>query len=521
MAQAFVLLLIFSHCLCIGRAFGCSLLTPTNISCANYKRKEYPLRAYCAGTRKDNAFWASSEQPFAKALPSEYNDDVIFFQNTFAQVTELVVKKRRDKRYREKCLNAYARIEDGSSDRYWYEVQRKWRFGAIAHEKRIGLQAPKSQCFTQIEFDTPKSRSVMRRMSDLNEAFLVIGKKVAEAARKRGSLTSFFERQIACWKGVVSTMSAPWKTNALQCMVRRAAGYRRPGSGKFNLGMTVTNAPIDEPRPEKQRHYLSETWTYDEASDTVRAVPLPSFVRGDLNGLRNETTTALFTWGGTVKMSFFINIPPQQGPAMRRINEATSHLQDIIHDDITPSNVAILIFPALLALVPVSSFELPSFEDKLNRFVFYSAVTDVVATLPLFIKGVELLVLANKQHTRCTAWAVGVEGDGVAVIEMWCADCVHPSFFQKYGAVFIVIAFLFTVLGIVLEILAFLWVRQKRWHKQRFASKWWERAGVTGDLCTEYECCSSRFVGTTPTRAAIVNSRNAYFSSRRNLGRYS
>ncbi len=489
MAQALASV-IFLQCMCIGLTFDCLPLTPTNISCANFKRLKNPLRAYCQGTRWDNAFWASSEQPFANALSSEYKDEVKFFQDTFAQVTQLVVKKRRDRYLREKCNSAYGRLEDGSSNRNWYDVQRKWRFATIAHEKRIGLEAPKSQCFTQIEFDTSKARSIMQQMRELNEVFQLTGKRVAEFARMKGSLANFFERQICCWKKVVSPMSTNLTTNALRCSVMRSAGYRRSANGKFNLGITLTNAPIEEPRPEKQRHYLSETWSYEEKSDTVRAVPLPSFVRGDVNGLRNDTTTALFTWGGTVKMSFFINIPPQQDPAMRRVNEATSHLQDSVQDGVTASNVAILIFPALLALVPISSFELPSLEDKLNRVVLYSAVTDVLAALPLLIKAVELLVLATRKHTRCTAWAMGVEGDGVAVIEMWCADCVHHSFFQKSGAVFIVIAFVFMMLAIVLEILAFQWVRWKRWNRQRMTLNWWERAGITGDLCSEYECCS-------------------------------
>ncbi len=510
-------LLIFLLFVCIGHADDCSPLTPTNISCADFKRKENPLRAYCKGTRRENAFWASSEQPFANALPNEYTNEVRFFQSTYAEVTELVVKRRRDRNMRKKCADDYEKLEDGSSNPNWYDVQRSWRYGTLVHEERIGLQAPKSQCFTQIEFDTSKSRSIMQRMRKLNEGLQVMAKKVADSARRTRSLTSFFERQIACWKDVVAPMSANSTANALKCSVMSSAGARRFANGKFNLKISVTNAPINEPRPEKQRHYFAETWTYDERSDAVRAVTIPSFTRGEVNGLRNDTTTGLFTWGGTVKMSYFINIPPQHDPATRRINEETSHLQDTIHEDITVSNVAILILPALFAMIPISSFELPTLEDELNRVVFYSAVTDVVATLPLFIKGVELLVLATRRHTRCTAWAMGAEGDGLAVVEMWCADCVHHAFFESYGAAFIAIAFIFMVLGIFLEIQAFLWVRQKRWHRKRIASKWWERAGITGDLCTEYDCCCLQCAAVC---SSTVNSRIAYFSYRRNLGTY-
>ncbi len=520
MAQALISLLIFLQSGCIGHGSDCSSLSPTNISCAKFKNKENPIRAYCRGTRHDNAFWASSKQPFANALPNEYKDEIKFFQSTYAQVPELVLKRRRDQNIREKCYDCYEKLEDSTFDPSWYDVQRNWRNAAIVFEGRIGLQAPKSQCFTQIQFNTSKSRSIMQRMRRLNEAFLVSGKNVAESAQKKRSLISFFERQIACWKDVVSTMSANSTTNALQCSVMRSAGYRRSANGKFNVGIILTNAPINEPLPEKQRHYFTETWTYDKENNTVRAVPIPSYIRGDVNGLRNDTTTALFTWGGTVQMSYFINMQPQHDPATRRINEATRHLQDSIHDGVTASNIAILLFPALLAMIPISSFEFPSLEGKLNRVVFYSAVTDVVATLPLLIKGVELLVLATRRHTICTAWAMGVEGDGVAVIEMWCADCVHHSFFQKYGAVFIVTAFVLMVLGIVLEILTFQWVRRKRWHRKRIASNWWERAGITGDLCSEYECCASQRASTIPSFSTTVTSRNAYFSYRRNIGRY-
>ncbi len=520
MAQILFALLIFLEFSCSGRAFNCLPLTPTNISCANYKHSANPLRAYCEGTRGGHVFWASSEQPLANALPSEYKGEVKFFQTIYAHVSDLVVKKRRDRHLREKCSSAYGRIGDRSLNQNWNKVQRIWRYAVMIHEMRLGLREPKSQCFTQVDFNTTKSRSIMQRMRKLNEVSRLVGERVAESARKKGNLASFFERQIGCWKSVVAPISTNSTTNALQCSVMRTAGFRRAGSRKFYLGISVTNAPIGEPRREKQRHHLAEIWTYDEKSDIIRAIPIPSFIRGDVNGLRNDTTTALYTWGGAAKMSYFMNIPAQHDPAMRRINEATSHLQDSIHDGITASNIAILTFPALLALIPISSFEFPALEDKLNRVLLYSAATDLVATLPLFIKGVELLVLATRRHTRCKAWTMGVEGDGVAVIEMWCADCVHHLFFQKCGTVFIVIALVFMVLGIVLETLTFLWVRRKRWHKKRVASKWWERAGISGDLCTEYECCCFQYAGTTPLCSITVNSRNAYFSHRRNLSKY-
>ena len=518
MARALASLLLISACMCMVRALECLPLRPTNISCDKVNRLGNSLQAYCRGTRFDNAFWASSQQPFASALPREYNAEVDFFQKTFAQTAELAMRKRHTRYLRGKCDSAYGRLEDGSTNRNWYATQVRWRDAAIRHQARIGLPEPDSICFTRIQYGVSKSRAILARMAKLNEAFQVTGKKLVESARKKVKLASFFDRQIGCWKHVVSPMRGTARTNALQCTVMHTVGFRRHAGGKFNLGASLTNAPPTESRSEKERHYLAERWTYDEKKDIVRAVPIPSYVRGDVHGLRNDTTTALFTWGGNVQVSYFLGIPTAQGPAMRRVNEATSHLQDSIHDGIAASNIAILIFPGFLAMIPISTFEFPSLEGKLSKVMVYSALTDVVAVLPLFIKGAELLVLATRKHTRCTAWTVGVEGNGVAVIELWCADCVHHSSFQKYGAVFIVVALVFSVLGVALEILAFTWVRRKRRHMRRADSKWWERTGITQDVCTEYECCRFQCEPAMASYSSTNSHRNAYFSYRRRIG---
>ena len=469
------------------QALHCEPLKPTNIECKNLTDLEPNLRDYCEGTAYDHSFWASSRNPMASAWPREYNKEIEYFQNIFSNMTKLVAEKRIDRNYRSYCPSPGGVLEDGSFSKYWHYEQRRWTYLARHYQERIGLELSKSYCFTEIHFDNSESTTIMQHLGRLNDGIEKAVAKLLKSARSNGS--NFFHHQIGCWKHVTSPMADRASTPALSCTVMHTLGFRRSRNGSFYIPISLTNAPISESRKAKERFFLTETWNYDKKRDILRALPIPSYVRGNITQLRNDTTTALSTYGGDVDMSYSIWIPTEQVPAMRHLHEAGKNLQDSLQDEVSASNIATLVFPCLLAMVPISSFDLPSLNGSFKKIIAYSAVTDIVAALPLLIRGIEMLYLSTKTHTACTAWSVGIESYGLATIELWCAGCIDHRFFETHGIVFIVASVVFMILGVLGEILVLRFCPKNPSKNEKIFEKWWDRAGIAPDFCLEYDCC--------------------------------
>jgi len=120
----------------------------------------------------------------------------------------------------------------------------------------------------------------------------------------------------------------------------------------------------------------------------------------------------------------------------------------------------------------------------------YAILTDVLTTLPLAIKGIEILDYSQNQHTRCVAWSVGAETDKeLAIIEMWCANCTNLTKFRTFGIALTSLAALFCLTGLAFEFMAYRWQRKKlerfRNHRYRLIQekKYWEQF-----VCTECKC---------------------------------
>ena len=170
-------------------------------------------------------------------------------------------------------------------------------------------------------------------------------------------------------------------------------------------------------------------------------------------------------------------------------------------------------------MVPISSFDLPYLNGSFKKIVAYSVVADIVAVLPLLIRGIEMLYLSTKTHTACTAWSVGVEGDGLAAIELWCVGCIDHRFFQTHGIVFIVASVVFMILGVLGEILVLRFYSRNPSKKEKIFEKWWDRAGITADFCLEYDCCrlNSDNISKSESFSSFDSYRFPYFAHRPNL----
>ena len=421
-----------------------------------------------------------------------------------------VRRKREAKNLRRQCRPTDGRLDDGSFEKDWYEVQRSWSTAAMKDQVRVGNPQPNSTCFTEIKLSSRESEEVWPRMMELNDATAEMGRRAKQRARQADG-TSLFDRELQCWNQVVSPMMAPTETSAFQCNVAHSVGVRRRDS-TFNVQTSITDEPLNRSMPEKMRHYLAEQFRI--FGNRVRALPVPSHRVGSLEGAVNDTTTVLATWGGHVKISFFMGIPNAIGPAMRYTKEMSNKNRDAIEDGVAVSNIAILVLPCLLATVPLAAVEGVS---RSRTLLIYIIATDLISVLPLAIKGVEMLVQARRRYVGCVAWNVGVEGEALAVVELWCANCTHHTRFQVYGWSFLFVALAFMVGGVVLEVFAFR--VQKRALKGIHYDWWWVRSADSSSeehfatlMCTEYDCCGP-FAPSCGT--AVVHDRASYFSRRR------
>lgn len=215
----------------------------------------------------------------------------------------------------------------------------------------------------------------------------------------------------------------------------------------------------------------------------------------------NDSTTAYSTWSGTQSVSGFMHIPTATGPAMRYVEHAISREQDGILDGIFPSNIAILILPAILsALTPLTIFE---YSKSAIRVFPFSILADIIAALPLAIKGGEMIYEARRTHTRCTAYATGVESDGNAAIEVWCASYAHNESASNCGIAFVLTSVALIVLGILVEIAAYLYI------SRRYASSWCSRRSMDHRFSIIYcpECSHDDRTGARPVAGGTMGYR--------------
>lgn len=111
------------------------------------------------------------------------------------------------------------------------------------------------------------------------------------------------------------------------------------------------------------------------------------------------------------------------------------------------SNLAILILPTFLALVPLSLFQ----DVGTGVTVIYVLFTDVISVLPVGIKGVELLELATHVYYSRSAYVYGSAQSPILAVEMWVSSCRLRPFVRIRGIILLVIAGVATIGGIVLE----------------------------------------------------------------------
>lgn len=102
-------------------------------------------------------------------------------------------------------------------------------------------------------------------------------------------------------------------------------------------------------------------------------------------------------------------------PGFGDCSGAKSKTKSIVEDSLTASNIAILMLPVALALVPLGLFQ----DASLLVTLFFALATDVISVLPAAIKGFELIIYG----TRSSYLYGGRTATDLAVAETWAAVC--------------------------------------------------------------------------------------------------
>ncbi len=155
------------------------------------------------------------------------------------------------------------------------------------------------------------------------------------------------------------------------------------------------------------------------------------------------------TWvayqGNTTKhYSIFAKWNFQQIPGidgmMVKLRGSVSHLENVL-DELSYSNIAILSLPLLMAIPPISLFD--NFSNMATAW--YVFATDILATLPLLIKGIELVIVYPRTKVNMYS-TLSMIGKRYGVYERWFTQCYPPiGRTHTIGTIIILIAFWFMI----------------------------------------------------------------------------
>lgn len=260
-----------------------------------------------------------------------------------------------------------------------------------------------------------------------------------------------------------------------QCKFVRALGYRF--NGRWAATALFTNYSLQS-EPEN-RGILKEVITLDDANRAT-AIPITKAVcarkRKKRTFLREQTGTGILRMmKGHVEPGFFrfrkngkSKTNMGQSLAIRHAVMQGNFEKEMVEDSDTFSNLAILLLPVVLSLVPIALFQ----DTSMITTVLYAIATDVVSVMPIAIKGLELVVYGSQRHYKANHFLFGIEtGSPTSVASSWAAECDMKPFVRRKGTILLAVALSAMMFGVVLEFVA-----RRCIHRRAFRKRW--REGV-------------------------------------------
>lgn len=331
-------------------------------------------------------------------------------------------------------------------------VQAEVVESVYAKTQTLGFGAFKSQCITAFPALAPVS--LFRTIS-------WYGRAVEEAG------TVAMQQTKLAWKKVYPHYRFQYTHNLFRCSVVQAAGFRV--RGEWATMASVTEYAVNQYKSDPGRRYLVEFLrppARPEGTVGNMLLRLPSCRSGPnvtdprnracdtrSNGQRaiiSDTTTSLEEWRGIPAASIFRQVMPfSENPAVRAALGNARDWEQQALDSTTASNIAIMVFSATLTLVPVAAFA----DVTWAATIAYAVFTDLLACMPLAVKGIELIALSRRTQTAAVSWVYGMESDkDIGIVETWAAQCLPINSMLTAGLLFLFAALGAIFVGVGLEI---------------------------------------------------------------------
>lgn len=258
----------------------------------------------------------------------------------------------------------------------------------------------------------------------------------------------------------------PYNTSTKSCVLHVAAAFRL--HRRWYLRTQLTNIPIHEHAQDWGRQYVSEYISVGEDGNLTWPITRAAYEIGR-NGipgrLHRDTTTTINNRRWSANPAHFTRLLPKDNPAIHdALQKSEFHIRQAT-DTLYPSNIAILILPLALNLIPIALFS----DASTTTILMYAILSDILTALPLLIKGIELVQISNQRHqsvvTRMTSPSNGTYAS-TAFCEMWTAECRSKENVGVAGYIFVTMATVFMLGGLVAE---FVTQRYRKRISERFS----------------------------------------------------
>lgn len=445
--------------------------------------------------RRGRLFYMSSEAPMATRLQTNktfiQSSQVLDSYLNFAENSTLRVLQSNQEIPKEQTIRVCNTIG-----------RRTIEIIEIFFEDR-GLPLPNATCFTTLHGTTTFTNETSPwTASDINTALLQ--RQVSLHHARKQIVQEVLPPKN--WTQPDTNFNYRYNISSKQCVMNHAVGFR-VGS-KWFLGTSITNPGRTHNARLFERQWLTE-YIHTAPDDTNTALKFSARVRppGDEpHVVRTNTTTTLTSGRGAVGPFAFRHAYPSQNEVLAASLEKSDLSIQQADDALTPSSLSILLLPLGLNLIPVA---LLAPVDTVTMLM-YMVMSDVITTIPLAIKGVELIFIGRERHvSTAVQFTASVSGElsQTASMQIWSAECMARENVTRVGIAFVVLAAIFIAMGISLELIAKSYVDRHRRLRKRGADTWRKRQvlGASGEVLKggRQDGASKRHAGSVGTYGSV------------------
>lgn len=220
----------------------------------------------------------------------------------------------------------------------------------------------------------------------------------------------------------------------------------------WGLDVSVTNTTPSEIADFKEREYFTEFVTRDGSHNLRTQVCSEKF--DVLNSTHGTGLSGV--WSGSVGWSSMAGGHIEENPALGNARNYIDFAKEMVQDIDSKAATAILVIPAVLCFFPLTLFQ----DTSVWTIFIYMLVTDIISVMPILFRGLELYNYGRRTEYSMISWVYGnVFDNNPGAVETWVARCKLKDSVRIWGIVFIALAVCSMILGLSIELLAVLWLR--------------------------------------------------------------